>query len=331
MSGRVTLVTGASGFLGRHVCRSLLDEGATVRGLFRGTDSALSGVERVRWSDLLDRPAIRGAVTGVDAIVHLAARVHVMADTASSPLTEYRRTNVEGTRTLVEESVAAGVGRFVFLSSVKAVGEESERPWTEQTPPRPVDPYGVSKLEAEQVVRDLAAAGGMAASILRLPLVYGPGMKANMLRLFDAVDRGTPLPLGGIRNQRSVIFAGNVAAAVVRVLQSLAAAGETFFVRDAKDVSTPELVRAIARALGRPARLVPIPPALFTAAGRVGDLVSRFIPVPITSAAAARLLGSLTVDASRLTRVTGFQPPYSLEEGLRLTAEWYRSRTEAAN
>lgn len=331
MSGRVTLVTGASGFLGRHVCRRLLDDGAAVRGLFRSADSALPGIERARWTDLLDRAAIRDAVKGADAVVHLAARVHVMADKAGSPLAEYRRTNVEGTRTLVEESVAAGVRRFVFLSSVKAVGEQSERPWTEQTPPRPVDPYGVSKLEAEKVVCDLAAAGGMAASVLRLPLVYGPEMKANMLRLFDAVDRGMPLPLGGIRNQRSVVFAANVAAAVLTVLASPAAAGETFFVRDAKDVSTPELVRAIARALGRPARLVPIPPALFTAAGRVGDLVSRVMPVPMNSAVADRLLGSLTVDASKLTRVTGFQPPFSLEEGLRLTAEWYRTRPLAAH
>ncbi len=329
MIGRPTLVTGASGFLGQHVCRSLLAGGSAVRGLVRTADAGPAGIERFRCSDLLDRAAIRKAVEGVETVVHLAARVHVMADRSANPLAEFRRTNVEGTRTLVEESLAAGVRRLVLLSTVKAVGEGSDAPWTEQTPPLPSDPYGVSKLEAERVVLELAPPGGMAASVLRLPLVYGPGMKANMLRLFEAVDRGIPLPLGGVRNRRSLIFAGNVVAAIERVILTPAAAGEIFFVRDARDVSTPDLIRAIALALGRPGRLIPVPASLFRAVGIVGDLIAPFVRPPVSSPAVARLFGSLVVDGSKFTRMTGFEPPFSLEEGLRITANWYRQRSAA--
>ncbi len=286
----------------------------------------LPGVEPFRVADLLDRAALRSALRGVETVVHLAARVHVMSDQATDPWAEYRRTNVDGTRLLLEESLAVGVRRFVFFSTVKALGESTDTPWTEQTHPAPTDPYGISKLEAEQVVRELATAGRMAATVLRLPLAYGPGMKANMLRLFEVVDRGIPLPMGGVRNRRSLVFAGNVAAAVERVLATPAAAGETFFVSDGHDVSTPELIRAIAQALGRPARLVSVPPLLFRAAGRLGDLLAPLVRLPVSSAVVARLFGSLVVDSSKLARVIGFRPPFSLDEGLRLTAEWYRRR-----
>ncbi len=325
MTDRLILVTGASGFLGRHTCEALLAGGAAVRGLVRDGGGP-AGIEQAHCDDLLDRSAIRKAVQGVGAVVHLAARVHVMSDEAADPLDEYRRTNVEGTRLLMEEALGAGVRRLVLISTVKAVGEESDATLTEETEPRPTDPYGVSKLEAERLVLELASSGRTTASVLRLPLVYGPGMKANMLRLFDAVDRGLPLPLGGVRNRRSLVFTGNVVAAIERVLESPAAAGEVFFVRDPADVSTPDLVRAIAAALGRPARLIPVPAPLFRAAGAAGDLLAPWVKVPIGSSAVARLFGSLAVDAGKLARVTGFQPPYSLAEGLRITADWYRRR-----
>ncbi len=329
MIGQPTLVTGATGFLGQHVCRTLLAGGSAVRGLVRTADAGPAGIEWFRCSDLLDRAAIRKAVEGVETVVHLAARVHVMAAESADPLAEFRRTNVEGTRTLVEESLAAGVRRLILVSTVKVVGESSEVPWTEETPPSPSDPYGISKLEAEQVVLQLALPGAMAASVLRLPLVYGPGMKANMLRLFEAVDRGLPLPLGGVRNRRSLVFVGNVVAAIEQVILTPAAAGEIFFVRDARDVSTPDLVRAIALALGRPARLIPVPAPLFRAAGVIGDLLLPFVRVPVTTAAVGRLFGSLVVDGSKLARVTGFEAPFSLEEGLRITADWYRQHPAA--
>jgi nucleoside-diphosphate-sugar epimerase len=189
--------------------------------------------------------------------------------------------------------------------------------------PRPVDPYGVSKLEAEQVARDVAARRGLQTTVLRFPLVYGPGVRGNMLSLFQLVNRGVPLPLGRVRNRRSMLFVGNLAAAITAVLGAPATGFRVFFVADGTDVSTPELVRLIGAALGRKARLLPVPVVMFRAAGRVGDVLSRMAPLPLTSAAVDRLLGSLPVDASALGRTTGFRPPFSVEQGLRRTADWF--------
>lgn len=313
------LVTGASGFVGRHLTREFVRGGARVRGLVRPGSAGLeAGVEPAPAGDLLDRVAVRRACAGVHTVVHLAARVHVMRDTAADPLAEFRAVNVEGTRVLVEEAAAAGVRRLVFASSVKAVGESTpDGCWTDAVEPRPVDPYGISKLEAEGVVRAVAGAAGMHAPILRLPLVYGTGVKGNMRTLFAAVRRGIPLPLGGIRNRRSLLFTGNLVAAVHAVLAAPAAARETFFVSDDHDLSTAELVRGIARALGRRPRLIHVPPALFRAAGAAGDLAARFAPVPLTTAAVDRLLGSLCLDVSRLRALTGYRPPFTPGEGLR--------------
>ena len=326
-TGRV-LVTGASGFVGRHCVEVLLASGRPVRGLFRtppGPEAA-ADLEAARVHGLHDREGLRRALAGVEAVVHLAARVHVLEETAADPLAAFRAVNVEGTRTLLEESAAAGVRSFVFVSSVKAVGEASgSTTWTEATEPRPVDPYGVSKREAEILVRAFADEHGVHAPILRLPLVYGPGVGANMLALLRAVARGVPLPLGAVRNRRSLAYVGNVAAAVAAVLDTPESGTETFFVSDGEDLSTPELVRRVARALDRPARLVPVPPALFRAAGAAGDLLRRAVPVPVHSAVVDRLLGSLAVDSSRLARVTGRTPPFSVDEGLARTAAWYRA------
>lgn len=330
MSANTVLVTGASGFVGSAVCARLLEGGSRVRALLRPGSAAPAGTEPVVAAGLHDGEALRRAVEGVDAVVHLAARVHVMRDAASDPLAEFRAVNVEGTRRLAREAAAAGVRTFVFASSVKAMGEMSPAsgPWTEATPPAPADPYGVSKLEAEAALA-AEAAGGMRAAVLRLPLVYGPGVKANMLRLFQLVDRGVPLPLGGIRNRRSLLFVGNAADAVRAVLAAPDAAG-VFLVSDGEDLATPELVRRIGRALGRPARLLPVPEALFRAAAAAGDVVSRAVPFPFTRAAADRLLGSLAVDSGRLRRMAGWTPPFTVDDGLSRTAEWYRSDPRAS-
>ncbi|HEV2146724.1 MAG TPA: NAD-dependent epimerase/dehydratase family protein [Longimicrobiaceae bacterium] len=320
------LVTGATGFLGRQLSAALAAEGIPVRGLVRDPAARLpDGVEPAPAAGLHDREALRRALDGAQAVVHLAARVHVMRDAAADPLTEFRRVNVEGTRVLLEEAVSAGVRSFVFVSSVKAVGEESDAPWTEDTPPRPVDPYGISKLEAERLVREMADRAGLHAPILRLPLVYGPGVKGNMLQLFALVSRGVPLPFGAVPNRRSMVYSGNVVAAIRAVLDSPAAGSGVFFVSDGRDLTTPELVREVARALGVEPRLLRVPPALLHVAARAGDVLSRVAPFPLTSPALQRLTGSLALDASELGRVTGFRPPYSVEEGLRATAEWYRA------
>lgn len=325
--GRSTiLVTGATGFLGRHVCAALLARGYRVRGLVRPESGAPEpGVEAIRTNGLHDRIAIREAVRGAMAVIHLAARVHVMRDRERDPLAAFRAVNVDGTRILLLESIAAGVDRFVFTSSVKAMGEANEMAWTEETPPRPVDPYGVSKLEAEAVVRQTAADAGLHAPILRFPLVYGPGMKGNMLRLFRAVDRGWPIPIVRVRNRRSLLFVGNAVDAVIACLETPAAGRETFLVSDGRDVSTIELVEAIGRVLGRRPRLVPIPYGALRAGGRLGDLIARVAPFPLTTAAVDRLTSSLTVDPRRIERVVGFRPAVTFEDGLRRTAEWYLS------
>jgi nucleoside-diphosphate-sugar epimerase len=234
--------------------------------------------------------------------------------------------NVEGTRTLAQAAARAGVRRLVLASSVKAMGEGAAAGWTEETPPRPVDPYGISKLEAERALWEVSAGGALQGVALRLPLVYGAGVKGNLLRLFQAVDRGVPLPLGRVRNRRSLAFVGNVAEAVRAVLDAPAAAGEAFLVSDGRDLSTPELIRLIGAALGRSPRLLPVPPALFRAAGRAGDGVARVLPWPLTSAAVDRLLGSLWVDPGKLRRLTGWAPPFTPEQGLREVAEWYHGR-----
>jgi nucleoside-diphosphate-sugar epimerase len=312
LAGRTILVTGSTGFIGQPVCRGLLEAGASVRGASReGGQHPVPGVERIGVADPLDRRAVRAAVTGADAVVHLAARVHVMQERAANPRAEFRAANVEGTRVLAEAAATAGVRQLVLASTVKAVGEENSAAWTEDTPAAPADPYGRSKLEAELVVRELTERHGGRAAVLRFPLVYGPGVKGNMRRLFTLVDRGVPLPFGSVTNRRSLLYVGNLVAGVRSVLTNGFRGTETFFVSDGRDLSLAALVRLIGYALGKPARLFPVPPAL--------------LRLMLPSAEAQRLIGSLTVDGSKLSRMTGYRAAHSVEEGLQATAEWYRA------
>ena len=327
MTAGITLVTGASGFIGQHVCRHYLQRKVRVRGLCLPTACDVpAGTEVCVVSGLDDKHALRRALRGVDTVIHLAARVHVMHEATSDAMAAFRHVNVEGTRVLLEEATATGITRFLFMSSVKAMGESNDEPWTEETPPRPIDPYGISKLEAEIVVSDMAMQAGIHAIILRLPLAYGPGMRANMLRLFRIVDRGVPLPFGAVRNRRSLIYCGNVVAAIETALASKQAANELFLVNDGRDLSTSELIRAVTQGLGRPTRLLPVPPRVFRSLGRIGDRLSRFGPVPLTTATVERLVGSLTVDSSKFRNLTGFRPPHTVTAGLQKTAQWYRAR-----
>jgi nucleoside-diphosphate-sugar epimerase len=318
----LALVTGATGFLGRHVCEALTARGAAVRALTRRADAAIpAGTEPALVSGLDDAAGLRRALTGVETVVHLAAHVH-QPHTADDEAA-IRALNVDGTRLLLEAATAAGARDFAFASTVKVVGEGSEQVWSELTPPAPADAYGRTKLEAERLVREVSTRHGLHAPILRLPLVYGPGMKANALRLFQAVDLGLPLPFGAVDNRRSVLYAGNFVAALASAIEH-EAGDDLFFVSDGPAVATPDLIRAIARALGKPARLIPVPVPALRALGRVGDVLARAVPFPLTSSVLDRLIGSLAVDSSKLQTRLGYLPPYTLEQGLERTAAWFR-------
>lgn len=323
LEGKV-LVTGASGFIGRHVVESFASEGIAVRALARRQQSFGGSVQVATMSDILDRDAIRAALEGVSAVVHLAGRAHAKPEGKNDPQSECRRINVDGTAVLLEEAVAAGVKTFIFASSVKAVASQSHVALTPETPAQPPDAYGESKLEAERLLKVEATRAAMFAPILRLPVVYGPGMKANMAALFGAVDRGFPLPLASVKNRRSFAYVGNVAAAIRQLLDGGEAGGRIAYVSDEHDLSTPGLVREIARSLGRPARLVPFPPAGLAAMGSVGGLLSRIAGLHFSTESVTAVLGSLFVDTSSLREMTGFKPPYSVAQGMSLTAAAFR-------
>ena len=312
------LVTGATGFIGRPLCSRLLADGALVSAAVWKGEPAYNmqpGVHCVPIESIGPDTDWALALRGVDTVIHLAARVHVMDERSEEPLAAYRRVNVAGTERLARMAAANSVKRLVLMSSVKVHGEESPKPYTEQDSPAPLDPYGVSKLEAEEILRKISAETGLEVVVIRPPLVYGPGVKANFYKLLGISARGLPLPFGSVNNARSLVYLGNLIDAICLCSKHPLAAGQTFLVRDGEDVSTPELVRRLAGALGCPARLFPFPPGLMRLTGR---LTGR-------TAAVDRLLGSLTVDDSKIRKELGWKPPFPMSEGLKETAEWYKA------
>lgn len=301
------LVTGATGFVGtalmEHMCRS-------------GLPARSAGRSDPGFADHIAIPSIDGAtdwaraLADVAVVVHCAARVHVMDESAADPLAEFRRVNVEGTRALARQAAAAGVRRFIFLSSIKVNGEVTQgRPFTPLDQPAPDDPYGVSKLEAEEALRQISAETGMEIVIIRPVLVYGPGVKGNFRSMLSWLAKGMPLPLGAIHNQRSLVSLDNLVSLIVTCLEHPAAANQVFLASDGEDLSTTELLRRLARAIGRPARLLPVPPwALELAAAAVGK---RDV--------ARRLCGSLQVDITHTCETLGWRPIQTVDEALRKT------------
>jgi len=253
------------------------------------------------------------ALDGVSAVVHLANLAHEMHGPA--PLSRYTQVNVEGSSNLARQAAKAGVKRLVYLSSVKVLGEgTSAKAFDEMSPANPGDVYAQSKWQAEQALREVERRTGLEVTILRPPLVYGPGVRANFRRLLHLVARGLPLPLGAAANRRSLVFAGNLASAIEACLINPAAAGRTFLVSDGVALSTADLVRSLALALEVPARLLKVPPPLLRA---VAALIGR-------SGEAGRLLDSLEIDDNPLRRELAWSPPYSVAEGLAITAQWFR-------
>lgn len=312
------LVTGANGFVGRHLCSELLDNGWMVRAAVR-TDKAVVDLPPGVEPHVLDAGGWVSALSGVRSVVHLIARTHVLRDQQLDPLTAYRLVNVETTRELLEASLKVGVKRFVYLSSIKAVGEgRGPLPYTEDSSCSPEDAYGISKLEAEGLVLE-AAALGIEPVVVRPPLVYGPGVRGNFLRLLQAISKGIPLPLGMVHNERSMVFVGNLVNALRCGLEAPNAVGEVFHVADREPVSTSNLIVRLGKHLGRSYPVWPMPVPLLRLAG---TLLHRENEIE-------RLVGSLTVSATRAKQLMGWVPPYSMDDGLRRTVEWFSSSTKA--
>lgn len=322
------LVTGASGFIGRQLCLVLARSGYAVRGAVRSIARTVMEVGsedilRKTFNDVVEVGEIgpdtdwSEALQDVEAVVHLAGRAHVMKETVADPLALYRMVNVQGTRQLAKAATDAGIRRFVYISSVKVNGECSVlRPFREDDTPAPEDAYGISKYEAEEELLKRARPAALESVIVRAPLVYGPCVRGNFLRLLHCVRRGIPMPLASIRNQRSYVYVGNLVDALIRCVESPRASGETFLISDGEDLSTPELIRRISRAMGQPARLLPCAEWLLKAAAGLigkGDVITR-------------LCSSLTVDSSKARQLLGWKPPFSLTEGLQSTVNWFLNK-----
>lgn len=309
------LVTGGTGFVGTAVLCKLAEDGThPIRTAVRKSNAAVPcGVEKVIVEALTANTDWTAALSTVNAVVHCAARVHIMDDTAQNPLVEFRRVNVHGTLALARQAAAAGVQRFIFISSIKVNGEMTElgAPFTADDVPLPIDPYGVSKLEAEQGLRELEAQTGMEVVIIRPPLIYGPGVKANFSVMMRWLARGIPLPLGAIHNQRSLVALDNMVDLIITCLRHPHAAGQTFLVSDGQDISTTELLQRMAHAMGHRARLIPVPAGML-------KLGAKLMGKPDI---AQRLCSSLQVDIQKTRSILGWVPPLTLDQGLQKAAK----------
>lgn len=306
------LVTGATGFVGGALVARLLTEDAnqSVVVAVRNLDKKWPNqVHPALVKDLSPATDWRKALRGVTTVVHCAARVHIMQDDDSDPLEAYRQVNVRGTLNMASQAAESGVTRFVFVSSIKVNGEETKNghPFTADDTPAPQDPYGVSKLEAEEGLQQISSETGMEIVIVRPPLVYGPGVKANFASMVRWVSKGVPLPLGNIGNRRSMVALDNLVDLLATCVVHSAAAGQTFLVSDGEDVSTTELLRRTAIAMGKPAHLLPIPEVFL----RLGATLLGKREL------AQRLCGSLQVDIEKTHRLLNWQPPLTLDQGLK--------------
>ena len=310
------LVTGANGFVGRTLCQTLAQSGYLVRAAYRNEQRAAAGhTDSVLMGDINSTTDWTSALAGVEAVIHCAARAHILGDDPRNA-DLYLETNARATRQLAQAAARAGVRRLIYLSSVKVNGEETfERGFAAEDTPRPQDPYGTSKWVAEQYLAETAAGTSLQTAIVRPPLVYGPGVRANFLRLLRSVEQGRLLPLGAINTRRSLVSVWNLCDLLVSLLNPSTTAGRTWMVSDGEDVSTPDLIRRIGVAMKRPARLIPVPPGLLRA---VGTLTGH-------GAEVRRLCGSLVVDISQTHSQLGWTPPLSLDRGLEQTASAYRS------
>jgi nucleoside-diphosphate-sugar epimerase len=302
------LLTGSSGFVGSFLRKSLADKSVN----FIGRNAVkLNECDNFFQQDIGPDVDYTAALYGVSVVIHCAARAHIMNDAAVDPLAVYREVNTAGTLNLARQAATAGVRRFIFISSIKVNGESTTGlpAFSVQDNPAPLDPYGISKMEAEAGLRDIAAHTGMETVIIRPPLVYGSGVKANFLSLMKLARMALPLPFGAIRNSRSMVYIGNLVDFIIKSIDHPAAANQTFIISDGRDLSLAELLTVIRLAMGRSSGLFPVPPILFKLVGAVtakNELVDR-------------LVGSLQVDSSKASDLLGWQPLYTVEQGIQAT------------
>lgn len=314
------MITGANGFVGKCLCAELLQQGQLVRAAVRSASLPIDNIEVAVVGAIDGETNWAEALRDVDVIIHLAARVHVMKDTAADPLAEFLKVNVQGTANLASQAAAAGVKRLVYVSSIKVNGEQTTetQPFTESDIPSPQDAYAVSKWRAEQALREVVQKTGLEVVIVRPPLIYGPGVKGNFIRLLAVLNKGIPLPLAGVRNKRSMIYLGNLVDALITCANHPAAAGKTYLVCDGEDISVANLVRQMHIGLGKPARLFRMPVSLLRGMGRLfGQLES-----------VERVVGTLRINDGLIRKELGWKPKFTLQEGLQATADWTDSITD---
>jgi len=308
------LVTGANGFVGRALCKALHQSSYQVRTATR-TNKHQTSPDQFLVGDIIATTQWEQVLPDINVVIHLAARVHVMNDQAVDPLSEFRKVNVAGTLNLARQAAMAGVKRFIFISSIKVNGESTaaNHPFSADDIPAPADAYGISKREAEDALRLLAEETGLEVVIIRPPLVYGPGVKANFLSMMRWLHKGLPLPLGNIDNKRSLVALDNLVDLIATCVDHPAAANQTFLVSDDEDLSTSGLLHRMAKALGKTAWLLPFPGWLLT---MVAGLIGK-------KAVAQRLCDSLQVDITKTRQVLNWTPPINVDEGLRRVAQKY--------
>ena len=311
------LVTGGGGFVGRDLAGRLIDAGHNVIVSSRDPKTSIPGTAQQQVDELGPNTDWSAALEGVEAVIHLAARVHVMNETTADPMAENRRINTEGSVKLATDAAQAGARHFIFLSTVKVHGEATMAlPFQADNAPAPQDPYAIAKLEAEEALREIAEKNAMRLHIIRPPLVYGPGVRGNFLSLLGLCRRGLPLPFGGIDNSRSLIYVGNLSDLICRALLKTDAGTAVYLCRDAEDISTPELFRRVAGALDVSLRIFPFPLPLLRLAGALTG----------KSAAISRLTESLSVDDAATRSDLDWTPPFSMIQGLKETADWFNNR-----
>ncbi|MDB9312972.1 NAD-dependent epimerase/dehydratase family protein [Spirulina sp. CS-785/01] len=308
------LVTGITGFIGTHLLSCLIQQNYSLNITTRNIHPETSPkITTVKIADINEVTNWDEALTNIDTVIHLAARAHLLQDNATNPEAEFHKTNTAATANLVQQSIAAGVKHFIFISSIGAMATLSPYPLTESSPCTPDTPYGRSKLQAEQALKELCANSSMTWTILRPPLIYGPRNPGNMARLLKLVNTGLPLPLGAINNRRSLLYVGNLVDAIITCLSHPNAKNQTFLISDGEDLSTPDLIRQIGQAMGKTPLLLPIPPTLLTSLAK-----------PLGKQETVnRLIGSLPINSQKIRTTLNWTPPVTVSQGLQDTVNWY--------